>query len=64
VTTIIMRVSDRQNGMRGTLELPGGDSSTFSSDEELLDILYEWTTPPDRSGKASGSKSSSAIRDT
>jgi len=59
-----MRVSDRQNGMRGTLELPGGDSSTFSSDEELLDILYEWTTPPDTSGKASGSKSSSAIRDT
>lgn len=59
-----MRVSDRQNRIRGNLEFPGGDSRTFSSDEELLDILYEWTEPPDTSGNGSGSKSSSAIRDT
>lgn len=50
--------------MRGILEIPGGESRTFVSDNDLLEILYEWTAHADTSGKGSGSKSSSAIRET
>lgn len=65
MTTVILRINeDRSGGLRGTVELPGGLSRTFSSDEELLDTIYEWVEPSTQSGKGSGSTSSSAMRET
>lgn len=64
-TTVIVRLNhDRSGGLRGTVEMPGGTSLTFATDEDLIDILYEWsevTSPP---GKGSRSRSSSAMRVT
>lgn len=64
VTTIILRINEDREGIRGTAEIPGGESRTFSSDDDLLDILYEWTGSPEMSGKGSGSRSRSVIRET
>jgi hypothetical protein len=62
--TVILRIKDdRSEGLRGTVELPGGTSKTFSSDEDLLDTIYEWAESA-LSGNGSGSTSSSAIRVT
>jgi hypothetical protein len=65
MTTVILRIADdREHGLRGTIELPGGESKVFRSDEDLLDTLYEWLEPGGGSGKGSGSTSSSAMRFT
>lgn len=65
MTTLILRLNqDRLGGLRGTVEMPGGISRTFKSDEDLLDILYEWSETTLASGKGSGSTSSSAMRVT
>jgi len=64
MTTIILRINDEREGIRGTVEIPGGESRTFASDDELLDILYEWAVSPEASGNGSGSRSSSVIRET
>lgn len=64
MTTVILRINDdRSGGLRGTVELPGGTSKTFSSDEDLLDTIYEWSAPAPL-GNGSGSTSSSAMRVT
>lgn len=63
MTTIILRINDDHDGVRGTAEIPGGESRTFASDHDLLEIIYEWTTP-ETSGNGSGSKSRSVIRET
>lgn len=63
--TVILRIDEHRGiGLRGTVEIPGGDHHKFTTDEELLETLYEWTGRSDESGKGSGSTSSSAIRDT
>jgi len=65
MTTVILRINeDRSGGLHGTLELPGGTVETFSSDEDLLDTIYEWSEPWVPSGNGSGSTSSSAMRVT
>jgi hypothetical protein len=63
VLTFIVRVNDRNDGLRGTVEIPGGESRVFATDAELLATLYEWTDP-EASGNGSGSISRSDIRDT
>ncbi len=64
MNTFILRLQATAGGLRGTVETPGGEPSTFQSDEELLDMLYEWTSGAGNTGKGSGSTSSSAIRAT
>jgi len=65
MTTVILRLNEnRSGGLRGTVELPGGIIKTFSSDEDLLDTIYEWSEPLAPFGKGSGSTSSSAMRVT
>lgn len=64
VTTIILRISDEREGIRGTAEIPGAESRTFASDDDLLDILYEWAVSPEAPGKGSGSRSNSVMRET
>lgn len=65
MTTVILRINDdRSGGLRGTVELPGGMFRTFSSDEDLLDTIYEWSAPTPPSGKGSGSTPSSPMRVT
>jgi hypothetical protein len=64
VSTFILRLQETAGGLRGTVEVPGGEPSTFQSDEELLDTLYEWSSGSGDIGKGSGSTSSSAIRAT
>ncbi|HXV70994.1 MAG TPA: hypothetical protein VEB69_06275 [Acidimicrobiia bacterium] len=64
MTTVILRIyEDRSGGLRGTIEVPGGTSRTFCSDEDLLDAIYEWSELC-QPGKGSGSTSISAIRVT
>lgn len=48
--------------IRGTVEVPGEEPQPFSGAEALLRILDDG--PPDQVGNASGSTSSSAIRET
>jgi len=52
--------------MVGTVERPGEESRAFHDGKELLTILREWeeATRRAQAGKASGSTSSSAIRET
>lgn len=65
MTTVILRINtDRKGGLRGTVELPGGGTRVFRSDEELLDTLYEWADSGREPGKGSGSTSSSDMRAT
>lgn len=64
MSTFIVRLQITSGGFRGTVETPGGEPSTFQSDEGLLDILYEWSSRAGDEGKGSGSTSSSAIRAT
>lgn len=63
--TLIVRINpDRRHGMKGSVEVPGGESRTFHSDEDLLDTLYEWSNRVGESGKGSGSTSRSDMRAT
>jgi hypothetical protein len=65
MTTVILRINNnRKGGLRGTVELPGVGTRVFQSDEELLDLLYEWAGSDRESGKGSGSTPSSAMRVT
>ena len=65
MTTVILRINnDRKGSLRGTVELPGGGTRVFRSDDELLDTLYEWADSDPKSGKASGSTPSSDMRVT
>lgn len=64
MTTVILRINQVQSdGLRGTAEVPGGESRTFSSDEDLVDAVYE-LTEPESPGNGPGSTSSSPIRAT
>ncbi|HEX9864338.1 MAG TPA: hypothetical protein VGC03_05160 [Acidimicrobiia bacterium] len=66
VSTYIVRVAPIGETMVGTVERPGEESRAFHDGKELLAILREWeeATRRAQAGKASGSTSSSAIRET
>lgn len=67
MSTLILRLGSVGEGLRGTVEVPGGEPRTFHTADDLVEILYELTArsvPPDTPGNGPGSTSSSAIRDT
>lgn len=65
--TYILRLAEVPNGLRGTVETPGGERCRFRSAEELVEILSRETARNEEErqpGYDSGSTSSSPIRET
>lgn len=63
--TYILRMAQAPDGLRGTIETPGGIRQSFRSAEELVEILEGRLANPDpQAGYGSGSTPSSTMRDT
>ncbi len=65
--TFIVRIhraptSDRD--LRGTVQRPGNGALTFTSADQLLDLLGTGAAPDRGDGNGAGSTSSSDMRDT
>jgi len=66
LSTYIVRVAPIEGDLVGIVEQPGGEGRPFHDSGELVSILMGWERDvrESQTGKASGSTSSSPIRDT